>query len=243
LQLKPATRKYIVTKEYKFKVKIFRAIDHPKLCDDFTIGHKKVLEDFGVKNVTSDNPIWRQNPNTFCITYQSSVLGMVGGIRLEVASERFELPIFSAVGKKDPTLKIGFEKYQILGLGEVCGMWTDRRVAGIGVGNGLVRFAFLTLRLSNTSYGLCLVTDYTKMLVMKYGFEVAEKFGKNGTFEYPDSRYLATVMVLNGAINNKFKSEFEAETIDKLIEGEREILESFDNHRVKLELDICFDID
>jgi len=180
------------------------------------------------------------NPGAYCITYHSHLLGMVGGIRVEIANPAFDLPIVSAVGKYDGSLGEEVRGKQDMGIGEVCGMWTDRRVAGIGVGNGLVRFSLFTLIQTQTYYGICLVTDYTKMLVTRYGFNIADQFGNNGTFEYPDERYLATVMMMDDTKLPQYRMMEEAKIGERLAQSHRNIREKIDSHFVNLDITTCF---
>lgn len=181
------------------------------------------------------------DPEVICICYIDRDQNMLGGIRVELISKSHPLPICSAIGKYDATIITDYAKYPELKVGEICGMWTDRRAAGIGVGNGLVRFAMLTLMKVNASLGTCLCTDYTKMLVEKHGFTVATKYGNQGTLLYPDERYIATVMILKKPSISTIVNPRELEMMNRLILGERKCSENIDQHLLNLDIKLCFD--
>lgn len=225
-----------------FTVKVFKAIDDFDLCLKFAAGHKKVLEDFGVKNVTSSNHSWMDDPDTYCIVYMDEMGAMVGGIRVEMATEEHRMPISSAISKYDDKILTFIDAHKAGGIGEVCGMWTDRRVAGLGVGHGLVRFAVYTITNTFMGKGICLVTEFTKVIVEKFGFIVANEFGLNGTFEYPDARYIATVMVLHDPQKVSDFIKPEQAIFQNIMNGSRYSTDMFEAHYLTLKLDLCFDL-
>ncbi|MEZ4738192.1 MAG: hypothetical protein R2818_02285 [Flavobacteriales bacterium] len=73
--------------------KAFRAISEPELCAEFLRQHRKVLEDFGIPNVTTNNDDWISDPDTYVIVAISDKEGMVGGIRVEIATDDRECPL------------------------------------------------------------------------------------------------------------------------------------------------------
>ena len=64
--------------------KAFHAPDEPELCAEFLREHRRVLEDFGIANVTTNTADWTSDPDTYVIVAISEKQGMVGGIRVEV---------------------------------------------------------------------------------------------------------------------------------------------------------------
>ncbi|HRH39008.1 MAG TPA: hypothetical protein PK760_11710, partial [Flavobacteriales bacterium] len=79
--------------------KAFRATNEPELCAEFLRQHRKVLEDFGITNVTTNDDAWTKDPNTYVIVALADDASMVGGIRLEVDKGTRDLPIQSALFK------------------------------------------------------------------------------------------------------------------------------------------------
>lgn len=227
--------------QFGFKVVVFKASENSAFCELFAKGHKKVLEDFGVKNVSSSNDEWMCSPRTYCVSYFDKDNNMVGGIRVEFATKNHLLPISTAIARYDPSITNMINRATKGGIGEICGMWTDRKVSGLGVGGGLVRFAAYIIYKTKAQTGICLVTKYTKILVEKYGFRVDERFGDKGTFEYPDARYIATVMTLIRPQDESLIITEELKHLYAIYNGSRTTIERFSNHYLKLNLDLCFD--
>ena len=83
-------------------IRAFRAIDDLEACQKFVIGHRHVLENIGVKKVTSSKDEWMYNPGAFVIIVESLDGEKVyGGARVEVAGGSVKLPIEEATGYLD----------------------------------------------------------------------------------------------------------------------------------------------
>ena len=53
------------------KIRAFRAVDDHDACRKFIMGHTHVLENIGVKRVTSSKDEWMYNPASFVIIVES----------------------------------------------------------------------------------------------------------------------------------------------------------------------------
>lgn len=62
------------------KIRAFRAIDDYDACQKFILGHQKVLENIGVKKVTSSKNEWAENPAIFTnkLTIDRSIVNKMG---------------------------------------------------------------------------------------------------------------------------------------------------------------------
>lgn len=180
--------------------KAFRAVDDPSLCAEFLAQHRKVLEDFGITNVTTNNEDWTSDPNTYVIVALSNTNGMVGGIRVEVDHGTRELPIHSALFPHDHRIAPALAALREAGNGEVCGLWNANKYASMGLPAML---AFAAVSLGN-QIGLrsmvCLVAHYTLRHALKSGFTIMEEIGNGGTFTYPIPSIRAIAMVIPDAI-------------------------------------------
>src|SRR5690606_32514515 len=119
------------------QIRTFRAPDDPEACDKFIIGHRKLLEIFGITQITSNRHDWVDDPNTIVILVEHSETKMVyGGARIQMVSERYSLPIQAAIGRYDSKI-VDLIRYdqQRGGTCEICGLWNSREVAGMGVGS------------------------------------------------------------------------------------------------------------
>ncbi|MFZ1693419.1 MAG: hypothetical protein WAT74_09500 [Flavobacteriales bacterium] len=180
--------------------KSFRAIDDPAMCAEFLKEHRKVLEDFGITNVTTNNDAWTEDPGTHVIVALSNLHGLVGGIRVEVDGGQRELPIESALQGLDHRITTTLSTLRPNGNAEVCGLWNSNRYAAMGLPSLL---AYAAVSLGN-QIGLrsmvCLVAHYTLRHALKSGFTIMEEIGNGGTFTYPIPSIKAIAMVIPDVI-------------------------------------------
>jgi len=111
----------------RITLKAFRATDEPALCEEFIREHRRVLEDFGIANVTTNNDRWTRDPYCYVIVALHERLGMVGGIRLEIAKEDVPLPMELALMKFDARIHEALEDLRQYGKSVAFGTPIDMR--------------------------------------------------------------------------------------------------------------------
>ncbi len=186
--------------DVEFNIKAFKAIDDTDACSKYVEGHINVLKSFGITMITSANTEWFDDPNTYVITIQQVDNSEIicGGARVQVVSDKFELPIEKALAKFDPNIHHLINKLSINGTGELCGLWNSREVAGLGLGArylGWIGIAISTQLKLNTLFALC--APATVKSSVKMGFLVETSLGNNGTFYYPKEDLIATAALVN----------------------------------------------
>lgn len=195
-------------------IRAFRAIDDLEACQKFVVGHRHVLENIGVKKVTSSKDEWMYNPAAFVIIVEDiEATKVYGGARVEVAGGTSRLPIEEATGYLDPKIYDVVKEYSLSGTGEICGLWNSREVAGMGIGSVFLTRACVTISSQirlNTLFALC--APYTIKMAENVGYHILETVGNKGTFYYPKLDLIATAMIL--------------EDIDTLSRGDKEEVES-----------------
>ncbi len=178
--------------EHKYNVFTFRAIDHPELCEEYIHGHIRVLLDYGIENITSNNNDWVNNPDVYCLGLKSQEGELLGGIRIQLANGVYHLPIENAIGYVEKRIYEVVEYYALNGgVGELSGLWVSNRLKGLGIGWYLVRAAIASANQLNfgTLVGIC--GEVTLQMFKNVGFEVDESLGNKGTFLYPNERLIA----------------------------------------------------
>jgi hypothetical protein len=182
------------------RFRAFRAIDEPFTCDKYVEGHTIVLEDYGVTNVTSRTPVWIKNPHVFVVVAEDTQTDqIVGGIRIQIADGELPLPIETAIGHMDHKV-LDIVKYyrENGGVGELCGLWNSKSVAGKGISMVLTRasIALIPQLRFRTLMGIC--ADYTLPMFTQVGFVIDKSMGLNGEFAYPNPKYITRVLgILN----------------------------------------------
>jgi hypothetical protein len=192
------------------RIRAFRAVDDLESSLRYVEGHRRLLDVFGVKEVTSATNEWVYNPAVFAILVESLDGSKIyGGARVHAAGGNQPLPIEGATGKIDKNIYKMVEELSVNGTGELCGLWNSREVAGLGIGAyfatraGAVISAMIGL---DSMFALC--ASYTVKFAMKLGSTIVTELGKNGTFYYPKQDLLATVVLLRDA---KILSKADAE--------------------------------
>jgi hypothetical protein len=207
----------------KIRIRAFRAIDHKESSYKYAEGHKKVLQIYGVTQVTSANLDWVDNPSVIVIQAESISGDVVlGGARIHLTGER-PLPIEDAVSEIDPTIHDIVKKYSELGTAELCGLWNSKEVAGYGIGTSFLMRAGISLTNQlklNSLLALC--AQHTLGITTSKGFEIKYQLGNKGTFYYPKEDLLATAVIIK-----------DPEVLSKADPGEREIILELKNNPVQ----------
>ncbi|HMN06305.1 MAG TPA: hypothetical protein PKD45_11315 [Flavobacteriales bacterium] len=180
----------------RLTLRAFRAPDEPLLCQEFLAEHRKVLDDFGIAHVTTNNEVWMDDPLTYVIVAQHETLGMVGGVRLKLDHPGSPLPMASAIRHLDPSVDGVLARIQPFGNAEVCGLWNANRFNGHGLP------VLLGQAVTAISVGVgarkmvCFVAHYTQKYPARFGFVVLDEVGDHGYFpSYPIPRIIAIAMV------------------------------------------------
>ncbi|MCT4580680.1 MAG: hypothetical protein N4A35_04615 [Flavobacteriales bacterium] len=214
--------------ERNIRIFVYRAIDEPDLCQQYLNGHRQVLIDYGIENITTNNEKWMNNPNVYCIVAKDMELNsLVGGTRIHIADGICELPVEAAVGDMDSKIHDKVRAYGVNGgVAESCGLWVAKNGAGLGISRYLMWASISSVSQLRISKLLGICASYTLTLFKEVGFEVDYGVGTKGNFPYPNDRYIANVI---GVLNVK--------TIEKAAKNDKNIMLSLRNipnqHRIE----------
>ncbi|HXC04965.1 MAG TPA: GNAT family N-acetyltransferase [Bacteroidia bacterium] len=191
------------------KIRSFYPLDEQSVCLEYVEGHRKVLEDYGILNVTSYNKDWIRHAYTHGVVAELDG-HLVGGIRVQIADGQTPLPVETAVGKMDPGVYALVVKHLLDGgTGELCGLWNAKEVAGKGVSLLLVRAAISIINQLRfrTLLGIC--AEYSLPMFTRVGFVIDRTLGNNGDFIYPTEEYLAKVVGIMNAETLATSSDYD----------------------------------
>lgn len=196
---------------HNFKIFVFRAIDEPELCEKYIIGHRKVLTDYGITNVSTNNSDWVKHQYIYCAVAEDVLTKqLVGGVRIQISDGIHPLPVESAVGSMDGRIYDKVKAFALKGgISESCGLWTDKCVKGIGIARYLMRASISSANQLgfNIMMGIC--GWHTLKLFNEIGFVVDKSLGTKGDFPYPTDKHIANVIGILDAVNLKNSSESE----------------------------------
>lgn len=190
-------------------IRAFKSIDDPESRELYHSGLEQVLLYYGVTRVTSQSRDWFDDPNTWLVIVESREdQSVLGGARMQMASENLPLPMEKAIGFKDPRIYEIVKNYRKNGVGEFCGLWNSRKVAGMGLGSMYLGRACIAIAPKigmNTVLGLC--APSTKANSFKIGFKIDERLGQEGEFNYPKENLVATTLVIDDPVGIPHASE------------------------------------
>ena len=209
----------------KIKIRAFRAINEYDTCLKYKEQHINVLKDYGIANVTSSNDEWTKNPNMYCVIAET-VYGneMVGGIRVQVSDSEHLLPVETAIGKMDNRIYEIVDSYRSAGgVGELCGLWNSKKIAGYGVSVLLVRAGIsITNQLNfKTMIGIC--AEYSLQMFQNVGFVINKSLGIDGDFPYPNDTYKANVVGILNAETLNTASHYDKVRMDSLRDNPNQV--------------------
>ncbi len=181
------------------QIRTFKAPDDPEACEKFIVGHQKLLEIFGISKITSNRQDWVDDEHTIVILVEDKdTRAVYGGARVQMVSDRFSLPIVTAIGKYDDKIyEMINEDQQRGGTCEICGLWNSREVAGMGIGSYILSRVgvAITKQLPVVSlFVLC--APITVKMGLRLGCTIERELGNDGLFYYPKDDLIATVMRL-----------------------------------------------
>jgi hypothetical protein len=187
----------------ELNIRAFRAMDDPASRDEYHIGLEQVLLYYGVTKVTSQTRDWFMDPNTWLVVVESREDGQIlGGARMQMSGIDLPLPMEKAIGFKDPRIYDIINSYRENGVGEFCGLWNSRKVAGMGLGSmylGTACIAIAPKIRMGTVLGLC--APSTKRNSFRLGFRVDTRLGMDGEFNYPKESLVATALIIDDPVN------------------------------------------
>jgi len=199
-------------------IRAFRAIDDHEASMKFVEGHKRVLDNVGVTDVTSSNHEWTTNPNVYVILIESGDRTKIyGGARVHASSGELSLPVEEATREIDERIVDIIAEQQQHGTGEICGLWNSLEVAGYGIGSKYaIRSAICILPKLKLKTCFALCSPYTARISGNYGFKIEKSLGNDGTFYYPKLDLLATITFLGNSDLLEGADENEIEIINNL---------------------------
>lgn len=182
----------------QIRIRAFRAIDDIQTCKKYIKGHVEVLKGFSITNITSNSPDWIWNPSVYGVIAESmDGTEVYGGVRVHVSDNVHMLPVEDAVTELDPRIHERVKQYAVNGTGEACAQWNSRDVSGMGLSVLLIRSVIsIVTQIGLTSlFGIC--ADYTLQMFQKVGYNIVPDLGNNGEFVYPNSNYVARVILMD----------------------------------------------
>jgi len=181
------------------KIRAYKSTEDTETCYRYIDEHRKVLEAYGVKQVTSASHDWLNDENTYVIIVESEDGEKIyGGGRIQVRTEKMKMPMEGAIAKKDERIYGYVDNLKERKIAEFCGLFNSKEVAGYGIGSiFLGRIGVAITSQVGVEHLLALCSPPTLRQCLRIGFEIIRDLGNNGTFYYPKEGLIATAIIVN----------------------------------------------
>lgn len=202
------------------RIRAFRATDDPLTCEKFVFEHKRVLESYGIKQVSSSNNTWIESRSSFAIAVETLEGKLLGGSRIQVADGISPLPIETATGGMDTRIFNIVKAEAIKGTGELCGVWNSKEASGLGIGCYFSIQAAMAIcsQIGLTSLFI-LCAPHTLKIFEQFGGSKMTGIGNEGTFYYPKIDLLTTAMYYDDIVDFKNADKDKREKLVDLIKN------------------------
>jgi hypothetical protein len=222
-------------------IKAYRASDDIETSLRYAEGHRKVLEAYGIKQVTSATHNWLHDPNTYVLIVESEDGSKIyGGTRVQIRSPQLKMPMEDAIAKIDKNIYGYVDEIGDYNVAEFCGLFNSKEVAGYGIGSVyLCRTAMAISSMVGIKYLMGLCSPITLVISQRIGFEVLTDLGNNGTFYYPKEGLIATSLIARDLVNLPCATDEERDKIFSLRENPKQTV--IETGR-RGELEIIYDI-
>lgn len=228
----------------EIKITVFRADQEPNHCMRYVEGHRKVLEAYGVTQVTSANVDWMHEPYSYVIIVES-IDGerILGGARIQLASGTVPLPIETAINDLDTRIYDYVKEKARNRTAEFCGAWNSKEVAGYGIGSIFLGRVCVSV-VSQLKLGsiFAFASPASLKLCQRVGFRIIRSLGINGIFYYPKEDLIATALIIEDPIEVLGAREIDRKKIMELRENPvQQAMEHGPRGEIHVEYDLRID--
>ena len=176
-------------------VMVSRASHDPRLCEKLLKGHKRVLEAYGIKNLSSFRTDWFRRDDVLVIAVLTpDGERVLAGARLQPGLVVNDFPLHQAVGHMDPKVGAFLEDIIPEKAYELNALWNSIELAGMGLGSEfLIQVSMAALPLLEAKHLVALTSPVTRRWRGKHGWKLRSDLGNEGYFVYPKESLRATV--------------------------------------------------
>ena len=174
---------------------VSRASQDTRLCNRLLNGHKRVLEAYGIKNLSSFRTDWFRRDDVYVIAVLTpDGERVLAGARLQPGSVANDFPLHQAVGHLDDQVGEFLASIIPEGAYELNALWNSIELAGMGLGSEfLIEVAMAALPLMDAHHLIALTSPVTRRWREKHGWRLREELGDQGYFVYPKPSLRASI--------------------------------------------------
>jgi len=184
------------------RISFYKAKDHPRICSEFSAGHRALLEINDVDLGPLDTS-WYTSEFVYLLVVESVETNeILGGSKLVIFDGNNNLPLQNLLLDDYPELDSLLDKYYRDGLVEISGLWNSRAVAGLGLGSEhLIRTSIAVSSFLPVKTVITFCSPFVTRFASLYGFKPMAEFGSNGSIPFPDERWMSTINYLDDILD------------------------------------------
>lgn len=197
----------IIPEKMNLRIRVLHAVDYPEVAKECQAKHTKVLEEFGLANdIDSSKSKWWENSCSYLfivedmdtkINKETGFREIGASMRLDKIDESHSIPVESVI----PSIIPRVHKYNYI-LGELCGLWVDKRFSERRLATHLFRSVIAFSSKLGVKNLLAMPPKHTKGFFDSLGFQVVSDIGNNGEINYPPkTSYISTLMQIEDSSN------------------------------------------
>ena len=186
-------------------IKAFKAVNDPGASVKFQNEHIKILNSYGLTNLSSSNEKWMMDENVYVIVCElQSTKKILGGLRVHAKSFNNLLPIEEALQELNYT--INEQNINVSNSGELCAFWICRDDRYITNLNKIIVNAAITLSyLLGIDTLIIFGSPHTRKIALDAGFEY-DPFN-NRSFLYPTKNYSTDILFHKNTLQKNYKEK------------------------------------
>jgi hypothetical protein len=176
---------------------VSRAINDLDLCQRFSEGHRKLLENHNVDLGPVDTS-WYTDRNVYILVVKDELSDeILGGSKLVISDGKGNLPMEKLLSEDYPELSGLLSNLSKRGIVEISSLWNSRSIAGWGLGSEqLIKASIVVSSFLDVDRVVTFCSPFVTRFAESYGFNPLEDFGENGAIPFPDNRWMSTINVL-----------------------------------------------
>ncbi len=174
---------------------VSRANQDQRLCKRLLQGHRRVLEAYGIKNLSSFRTDWFRRDDVIVIAVLTpDGEKVLAGARMQPGMVANDFPLHQAVGHVDPKVSEFLEERIPEGVMELSALWNSIELAGMGLGSEfLIEVAMASLPMLKAKHLVALTSPVTRKWREKHGWQIRKELGDDGFFVYPKDSLRASI--------------------------------------------------
>lgn len=200
---------------------VFRASSRPEDCKRYIEAHLRTLQSYGIKDLTSADPVWLKNPKVYIMILEEEETNeIIAGGRLQFQNDLVPLPVEVALKDIEPNISSFVRRPSYQPICEYCGLWSSRKYANYGIGSMLLmRMGIALLTIVGASSCIAFNSPALYKNCLRIGFKNVDELKNGGEFYYPTPEFKSRVLLIDDPIDLKSASPQDRERIFQLREN------------------------